>query len=347
MIWQRLAITTISTLCVIFNLISGGNISIQKHDNKTGELSYECGRNATLTCNFKKSTFAISWMNATDVIPIVKCTHNSQNKCFLTPDYEGQYRFTYDIQGSFNLTVIKITKEDNGRKLICSDGSDSDYEVIKVTDYEPLLLEDTINGTVGAISGCISQHTEVYFKWIKVSVSSGIEEEIIPTIHNNYTRRCSNDSDCGNDQHVQYTETISAKSSDNGKYFLKVLAVYENASKESCNSAYKYLIEEHDKRIIIAVGIGIAVLSVAILLTGYYVWKCWKRRRKKERESKRFQMHEEEYTQNGLLEKEKERDTPTYPNEDKTPPNEGDIMELKKEQFDRRRRHRHPEAVHV
>jgi hypothetical protein len=93
-------------------------------------MPYECGRNVTLTCNFKKSTFAISWIHATDVIPIAKCI---QHECFLTPAYEGQYAFTYDIQGIFNLTVIEITKEDNGRKLICSDGSDSDSEVIKVT----------------------------------------------------------------------------------------------------------------------------------------------------------------------------------------------------------------------
>jgi hypothetical protein len=40
---------------------------------------------------------------------------------------------------------------------------------------------------------------------------------------------------------------ISANSSDNGKYFLKVLAVYGKESKESCNTAYKYMIEEHGK----------------------------------------------------------------------------------------------------
>jgi hypothetical protein len=68
---------------------------------------------------------------------------------------------------------------------------------------------------------------------------------MIPTINGNDTRMCSNDSDCGYDQQVQYTEMISAKSSDNGKYFLKVLAVYRNRSKESCNTAYKYMIEEH------------------------------------------------------------------------------------------------------
>jgi hypothetical protein len=69
-------------------------------------------------------------MNANDVIPIVKCT---RNKCVLNPDYDGQYTFSYDIQGIFNLTVIKITKKHNGKKLICSDGSDSDYEVIEVS----------------------------------------------------------------------------------------------------------------------------------------------------------------------------------------------------------------------
>ncbi|XP_060573102.1 uncharacterized protein LOC132731019 [Ruditapes philippinarum] len=244
MIWQRLVITTLLTICARLNLTTGGHISIQKPGKQTGEMSYECGRNVTLTCNFKKCTFAILWMCATDVIPIAKCI---QHKCFLTPAYKGQYAFTYDIQGIFNLTVIEITKEDNGRKLICSDGSDSDSEVIKVTDYEPLLFEDTINGTIRATSGCISQETEVSFKWIKMSVSSGIEEEITPTIHDNYTRRCSNDSDCGYDQQVQYTEMISAKSSDNGKYFLKVLAVYGNESKESCNTAYKYSFEEHGR----------------------------------------------------------------------------------------------------
>ncbi|XP_060569636.1 uncharacterized protein LOC132728046 [Ruditapes philippinarum] len=179
-----------------------------------------------------------------------------------------------------------MTKEDNGKKFICSDGSDIDSEVIKVTDYEPLLFEDTINGTVRAISGCVSQETEVSFKWIKMSVSSDTEEEIIPTIHDNYTRSCSNDFDCGYDQQVQYTEMISAKSSDNGKYFLKVLAVYGNKSKESCNTAYKYMIEENDnERFNIAKEIGLAVAGLLgvkciLLCIGYCMWKCWKQKRK-------------------------------------------------------------------
>ncbi|XP_060584584.1 uncharacterized protein LOC132740660, partial [Ruditapes philippinarum] len=180
MVWQGLVPTTLIVF-EILNFTTGGNISIQKPGNETGEMSYECGRNVTLTCNFKKSRFAISWMNATDVIPIVKCT---QNKCFLTPVYEGQYSFIYDRHGIFNLTVTEITKEDNGRKLICSDGSDSDSEIIKVTDYEPLLFEDTKNGTVRAISGCISQDTEVSFKWIKLSVSSYIS--ILVTMEINF-----------------------------------------------------------------------------------------------------------------------------------------------------------------
>jgi hypothetical protein len=92
-------------------------------------MPYECGRNVTLTCNFNKCIFAILWKYATDVIPIAKCI---QHECFLTPAYKGHYTFTYDKQGIFNLTVIEITKEDNGRKLVCSDGSDSDSEVIKV-----------------------------------------------------------------------------------------------------------------------------------------------------------------------------------------------------------------------
>ncbi|XP_060573199.1 uncharacterized protein LOC132731101 isoform X2 [Ruditapes philippinarum] len=309
MIWERLAITTLLTICAKINLTTGGNISIQKPGNQTGEKPYECGRNVTLTCKFKKNTFAIVWMKATDIKPIAKCT---QNNCFLTSENNGQYTFTYDIQGIFNLTVIEITKKDNGRKLICSDGSDSDYEVIQVSDYEPLLFEDTINGTVRAISGCISQDIEVSFKWIKVSVSSGIEEEIIPTIHDDYTRNCSNDSDCGYDQQVQYSEMISAKSNDNGKYVLKVLAVFGNESKESCNTAYKYMIEEHDnKRTNNETVIGFVVtggflgVSIAILL----LWKCRKRRRKEEEE---FcpQKLSEQYTQKKLNEK---RDTSTKP----------------------------------
>ncbi|XP_060565917.1 uncharacterized protein LOC132724948 isoform X1 [Ruditapes philippinarum] len=312
MIWQRLAITTLLTICARLNLTTGGNISIQKLGNQTGEMSYECGRNVTLTCNFKKRRFAISWMNAIDVIPIVKC---SQNNCFLTPDYEGQYRFTYDRQGIFNLTVIQITKEDNGRKLICSDGTDSDSEIIKVTDYQPLLFEDTISGTVRAISGCISQDTEVSFKWIKMSVSSGIEEEKTPTIHANYTRRCSNDSDCGYDQQVQYTEIISAKSSDNGNYFLKILAVYGNESKESYSTAYKYIFEDHDNERIdiapvigqVAVVVGVVgvvgvILGFILLVARYFVLK---RRKQREKENVR-QMNTKENTQNMLL---KRRDT--------------------------------------
>jgi hypothetical protein len=40
---------------------------------------------------------------------------------------------------------------------------------------------------------------------------------------------------------------IILKSSGDGKYFLKVLAVYGNESKESCNTSYKYIMEEHGR----------------------------------------------------------------------------------------------------
>ncbi|XP_060577803.1 uncharacterized protein LOC132734934 [Ruditapes philippinarum] len=314
MIWQKLTITTRLTLCALIHFTSGGNISIQKPGNQTGETPYECGRNVTLTCKFKKNTFAIVWMKATDIIPIAKCT---QNNCVLTPEYNGQYTFTYDIQGILNLTIIEITKEDNGRKLICSDGSDSDYEVIKVTDYEPLLFEDTISGTVRAISGCISQDTEVSFKWIKMSVSSGIEEEIIPTIHDNYTRStrgCSNDSACGFDQQVQYTEMISAKSSDDGKYYLKVLAVYGNENKESYHTAYKYIIREHGTYRYLQVCKNAYVEDTNLLL--------------------------KDQCDSPMNKPEEQRKTTTHSKNDKPRQNEED-MERSKKLFDRRHPRRH------
>jgi hypothetical protein len=55
---------------------------------------------------------------------------------------------------------------------------------------------------------------------------------------------CFNDSDCGNDQELQYTQTMFAKPSDKGKYYIKVVAAYGTEQKETFKTDAKYRIDE-------------------------------------------------------------------------------------------------------
>ncbi|XP_060595357.1 uncharacterized protein LOC132749563, partial [Ruditapes philippinarum] len=224
--------------------LAGANVAIQRKDNRADE-SCECGKSITISCTFKKNTFAIEWMDAIDNKPIARCL---KQVCSLNPKYVEQYNISFDMeQGYFDLTVQKVTMELNGRKFVCSDGSNTASYNMSVKDYEPYLTDDSKSGSITAAPGCISQDTQVSFKWIKIYASSNAEMEFNPKRPVKSITSCTNDSDCGNDMHVYYSEIIEAKASAEGKYYLKVTAIYGNESKESFsanNSAQKYIIEE-------------------------------------------------------------------------------------------------------
>ncbi|XP_060589100.1 uncharacterized protein LOC132744412 [Ruditapes philippinarum] len=204
----------------------------------------ECGRNLTLACKFKPDTFCIVWKNANDMATIAEC---KQKWCKLNPIYAGKYRISFDLnQCILNLTMIKATIEDNGRKLVCSDGSHIASKIVNIRDREPLLYEDTKSGTIMAKSGCTSQNTNVSFKWKLISVNSDNEKEIDPKIRERKTLSCKNDSDCGNDKQVHYTEIIAVNASVNGNYHLKVAAIYGNESKET-HYSYKSIMKVRDE----------------------------------------------------------------------------------------------------
>ncbi|XP_060568596.1 uncharacterized protein LOC132727175 isoform X2 [Ruditapes philippinarum] len=148
-------------------LLTGANIDIQRKDNRADETC-ECGKSITLSCTFRKNTFAIEWIYANDIKPIAKCI---KQVCSLNPDYVEQYSITFDMaQGYFDLTVLKVTMELNRKMLICSDGSNTDSYKMSVRDYEPYLTDDSNTRSIKAASGCISQDTQVSFKWIKINM---------------------------------------------------------------------------------------------------------------------------------------------------------------------------------
>lgn len=214
--------------------------AVQKPYILAPEKPCECGKNLTLTCVFERGTFAIEWLNSYDATLIAHCV---QNVCELNPKYYGQYDISADLQlYVFNLTIKNVTKEDDSRKLMCSDGIQSDSKSIKVREYEPLLLEDSKYGVITATSGCVSNEKEVTFKWIKLVNRSHLEEEANPKLNKNYTNGCPT---CGNNEQKQYTEIINARRSQNG-YNVKVIAFYDNESKESTYSVDKYILEEQD-----------------------------------------------------------------------------------------------------
>jgi hypothetical protein len=113
---------------VIFHVKkTGANVMIQREEKEYAE----CGRSLTLTCKIQKYVFAMSWLTGKDQIKIARCVENT---CDQNPNYFGQYNFTFDVErGVFNLTIVKVTKDDNGRILVCSDGSDVDTRVIKIS----------------------------------------------------------------------------------------------------------------------------------------------------------------------------------------------------------------------
>lgn len=251
------------------------NVAIENADSLN---PCECGRNLTLTCKLKKNMFAVEWLNKNDTTPIAQSVDSS---CDLNSDYIGHFKFTCDIrQAIYNLTILDVTMTDNRKTLICSDGSDSDTKVLTVKDLEPIVIENTKNGNVEVRSGCISNGTNVSLKWRKISVSSKLEEEFFPTIQKAYTTSCSNIPKCGQYRHVQYTEIYPAKPSDNGKYYLKIVAVYGNESKESFTTSIKYIIEEPDNgssnvtiAVVCLVGLSFLFTMILVVFTAYRMKK--------------------------------------------------------------------------
>ncbi|XP_060600930.1 uncharacterized protein LOC132754330 isoform X2 [Ruditapes philippinarum] len=245
----------------------GTNINILELECLANGKTCACGRDLTLSCMFINKTFAIAWMNPNDISQIAKC---ERNYCTVNPGYIDQYKISYDEKNHFfNLTIIKLTMKDNQRTLICSDGTDMDSQNIRVRDYEPFLLENTTTGTIQAISGCVSNGTKVSFKWIKICARSNSEEIITPKIQNASTTRCSYDSDCGNDQQIQYSEVLSAKASDNGNYYLKIVANYGNEKIESYRTDGRYILEEEEKsNSLIVVPVVLGCLATFLLACG-------------------------------------------------------------------------------
>ncbi|XP_060580684.1 uncharacterized protein LOC132737407 isoform X2 [Ruditapes philippinarum] len=264
------------------------NVVIQKPDSSSNEHACSCGRSLTLTCMFEEHKFAVAWMNANDITPIAQCV---QRSCDLNPVYLGQYTFSFDVDRNvFNLTIIKVTKKDNGRKLVCSDGSNIDSIILRVIDHEPQLFEDIWHGTIMATSGCVSQNSNVTFKWIVVDIDSKLEKEIQPQILDANMTNCLNNSDCTRSDKVQYTEVIYARASNNGNCYVKIAALYGNERKETSNTAVKYVFEEQDDKnsngpnSAIISGAVIGVITVIVCATLFCLYKRHKTKKKEKTE---------------------------------------------------------------
>jgi hypothetical protein len=94
----------------------------------TDDTQYGCGRNITFICSFTEVTAAILWKYSDEVIPIAQCI---RKVCDLNPDYVKDFEFSVDMtEGIFNLTMIKV--RNIGKKLVCSDGSHSDSQIIDI-----------------------------------------------------------------------------------------------------------------------------------------------------------------------------------------------------------------------
>lgn len=273
------------------------NVEIQKHGN---DRTCTCGKNLTITCKLKEHRLAMAWMNGNSIISIAECVESS---CNLNPAFNGQYAFSYNIeQGIYNLTVIKVTKKDNGKRLVCSDGSHTDFLVLKVNGHDAQLIEDKQSGSIIAKSGCISDESKVTFKWISVSPDNGLEQEIQREVQ--YSNdSCVSDSVCGFNQHTRYRATIFAKHTVNGKY-IKFAMEFGSERIESRKSDALYLIEEqdygsyskNDNNVAIgcAVGSGVILVMVAAAAAGAYhkrrtASKCCKKREQLQNEEEKIQ----------------------------------------------------------
>ncbi|XP_060585154.1 uncharacterized protein LOC132741086 [Ruditapes philippinarum] len=246
----------------------GANIFIKKTDNQTDEITFECGENKTLTCMFKKNK-TIEWMNKNNSRAIAMCVLNT---CTLNPDYGGQYSISADMQRNiFNLTILKITRKDDGRRLVCSDGSHTDSVLLRDIDYKPQIFEDTHSGTVKVTSGCVSQRTKVSFKWTRKI--NTFEEEFFPQLQSNYSTNCSSDVDCRHYQHIRYTEIVYVTANEVGKYHFKIVAVHGNKSKESNIVVEMYIIEskrENNGNLLIEHIVVIIIASLILICMYLY-----------------------------------------------------------------------------
>jgi hypothetical protein len=109
---------------------TGANVAILEPHSLANGNACECGKHLTLSCMFKNDTFAIAWMNPHDITPIAQCvSHN----CAINPEFINLYNISYDKkEGIFNLTIMKLTMKDNGRKFVCSDGTNIDSKMLRV-----------------------------------------------------------------------------------------------------------------------------------------------------------------------------------------------------------------------
>lgn len=268
----NIKLVQISILSLSVHFSAFIDAAVQKPYIVAPEKPCECGKSLTLTCVFERGTFAIEWLNSYDATLIAHCV---QNVCELNPKYYGQYDISVDLPRCvFNLTVTNVTMEDDSRRLMCSDGSQSDSKIIKVREYEPMLLEDSNYGVIKATSGCVSNEKEVTFKWIKKVNENQPEEEANPKLDRNFTKDCPT---CGNDEQKQYTEIINAQLSENG-YNLKVIAFYGNESKESTYSVDKYIIEKQDEEysntyILCTIVTTLAVFTLIAIIAAVYLIK--------------------------------------------------------------------------
>ncbi|XP_060580961.1 uncharacterized protein LOC132737645 [Ruditapes philippinarum] len=297
-----------SVLILAFNTAffeyTGANIFIKKADNRTNEITFECGKNVTLTCMFKNS-FGVEWMNEKNETGIAWCV---QNKCTLTPVYVGQYSISSDmLRKIFNLTILKVTMKDDGRRLVCSDGSYTDSVILRVNDNTPRLLEDTQSGTIKAASGCVSLGTKVSFKWKKISIIDNFEEEFFPKIQFKNSRSCQTDADCGHD----HTEIVYVTANEDGQYHFKIVALYGSEIKESDISVMKYITKPKGTGngnhlntpfgVIVPVTLCLSIIAVLVILTLIVIFRKeimnkWRKRKtyQDNRSQRNRQQHNEE-----------------------------------------------------
>lgn len=259
---SALYIKSIDTDVVILNTGRNANQAVS-----------ECGANLTLTCQFKKNTFAVVWKHANVFSFIAMCIHNY---CDINPEYVGQYDISLDkAMCIVNLTVINVKMKDNGRRLVCSTGTHSDSQIVTVRDYHLDLSQERKTGTIKAASGCVSQDTDVSFKWMKIDACNSIETQFAPKVRFTNTSSCSNDSVCGNYQQIQYIEEVVYTHIEHGKHHLKVIAIYGNESKNADEHVVKYRILKGEKHschlhdtlssyniIFIAAGIGFGIIII-------------------------------------------------------------------------------------
>ncbi|XP_060600935.1 uncharacterized protein LOC132754332 [Ruditapes philippinarum] len=67
---------------------------------------------------------------------------------------------------------------------------------------------------------------------------------------------------------MQYSEVISAKASDNGNCYLKIVAHYGNEHKESYHTVQRYMTEDSDEeRSNIVIVVVVALVDFALILT--------------------------------------------------------------------------------